>query len=253
MNPSVIIEDIRKRSHRVQREELIRRQREDEYEDDERIALSRRLIIGAEENVARKHAAHSWKRTTVIGILSIGVAYIIYRTMTMLSPKTQLKGFSLKNAHPGKTDTDKDDVTPGEGDDIPQAPEQRQLKTDSRVGNSRRVVMFSVDQKLDILQELYPRRWSKFERNFQTEWLVTSLRRAEKSLSIDFFLEAVSDTEDSVAIDMITSDMLQYPCVTKEYFTSQEEFENFIFTIKEKKDLCSARGIVYKVLQTDKM
>jgi hypothetical protein len=238
MNSSFIIEDIRKRSHRVHQEELLRRQREEDEEYE--TALPRRIINEAEENVSRKYALQGWKRISVVGALFLGSVYVIYRIMILLSPKSPIpKPVTFRPTQDPKPEPPKAE------------PKEEREEVEVR-REPKRMVMFSVDRKLDLLQELYPRRWSKFERNFEAEWLQGSVR-SESSLTIDFFLEGGSDDEDSVAIDMITSDMLQYPSPDKTYFNSQEEFENFIFTIKEKKDLCTGRGIVYKVLQMDKM
>jgi hypothetical protein len=246
MNSAIIIEDIKKRSYRLQREQFLRQLKQDEEEAGEQY-FPKRILEEAEENVSRKHADQGWKRYTVVGALFLGSAYIIYRLIILLTPNPKSKRFTLRASKPRE-----DEIKPPTSENKEEE-EERQGKPEPRPRGPKKMVMFSVDRKLDVLQELYPRRWVKFERNFQADWFVSSLREDRKPLVVDFFLENDSTEEDSIAIDMITSDMLDYPSETKDYFSSQSEYDSFIYEIKEKKDIFSSRGIVYRVLQMDKI
>lgn len=235
MNTSVIIEDIRKRSHRIHSDELQRRQElEGGYFE---TALTRRIINEAEEKSNNKFSLQSWKRTGIVIGVVLGAAFIIYRILIMISPNSSGTRFvtnPVKQREPPE-------------DSAPEDPPHSSPKP-----VTRKVVMFDVDRKLDVLQDIYPILWRKYVRNYQADWLISPLKGNPK-LTVDFYYDGAFETDSKKALDMITSDMLQFPSESGNYFETQEDFENFIFIIKTKKDLCTERGIVYKVLQMDKI
>lgn len=89
MNTSIIIDDIRKRSIRVQRDKILDRIRQEE--EIAEAALPRRIILEAEEKAKQKILIQGWKKTACMVAMFLGAGYIIYRLLNIqkkiLAPK----------------------------------------------------------------------------------------------------------------------------------------------------------------------
>jgi hypothetical protein len=213
MNSSVIINDIRKRSIRLQRDHILDSIRNEEqfYET----PLPQRIIIEAEERAREKTDSHSWKKTAFM-VVFIGLSfYLIFRFMSqsipppLTAPKRKLPKLSTTIA----VQTDQD---------LSPTPTTR--------------LTFHMDEKLEKLKTEYSHTW-KFERDYQPSWLLSPISGL---MTIDFY-----NPDDNLCLDVIRYDMLAYP---NSYHDSEETFENFIYERKLKAELCHKQGLDYQEL-----
>lgn len=219
MNSSIIINDIRKRSIRLQREQILEniRREEDYYE----APLPQRIIIEAEERAREKTNSHSWKKTALL-TLFIGICfYLVFRFMSQATSLPQ----PLLPKQPIKPRL-KPSVSISIQTDTPESPGPVQK------------VSFQLDEKLERLKEEYlGGDWREFDRDVYPTWLKSPI---SGPMGFDFYA-----SELKIAIDVLYNDMLGYPNC---YHKTEEQFENFIYERKIKMDLCSERGIEYQEL-----
>jgi hypothetical protein len=214
MNSSIIINDIRKRSIRLQREQILENiRREEEYYE---APLPQRIIIEAEERAKEKTNSHSWKKTALL-TLFIGICfYIVFRFMSKATaPPTILEPpFPKPRLKPSVAIAIQTDDTPSQK------------------------VSFQLDEKLERLKEEFMGGdWKEFDRDVYPTWLKSPI---SGPMGFDFY-----SSELKIAIDVLYNDMLEYPNC---YHKTEEQFENFIYERKIKMDLCSERGIEYQEL-----
>jgi hypothetical protein len=210
MNSSIIINDIRKRSIRLQREQILDDiRREEEYYE---APLPKRIIIEAEERAKEKTNSHSWKKSLLL-TLFIGLSfYLVFRFMIQnvsAPPPPKLKPKPLSATIAIQTD---------------------QAEVSSRVS-------FQVDEKLERLREEFKQDWKYFERDVRLPWLKSPI---SGPMFFDFY-----SPELKMAVDVLNNDMLEYP---NTYHDTEEQFENFVYERKLKMDLCSEREIEYQEL-----
>lgn len=171
MNSSIIISDIRKRSIRLQREQILENVRQEEALYD--MPLSQRLINEAEERAREKTDSQSWKKSFMLFLFFLGCMYILYRLL-----KTDIR----KELRPPKMVT-------------------TSIQTDSP--DPIRQVRFTEDPKLERLKQEYPREWKNFDRDQTIEWLRSPITGP---LLVDFLYE-----RHGLAVDVINNDILEYP------------------------------------------
>jgi hypothetical protein len=212
MNSSVIINDIRKRSIRLQRDHILESIRNEEQFFE--TPLPKRIIIEAEERAREKTDSHSWKKTTFL-VIFIGLCfYLLFRFMSQgIPPPIQVSKRK-----------------------IPPLSSTIAIQTESQPSPSTPRLTFNIDEKLERLKREYSHSW-KFEKDFQPSWLTSPI---SGQMTIDFY-----NPDETLALDIIKNDMLEYP---NPYHNSEEEFENFIYDRKLKLDLCKDRGIDYQEL-----
>lgn len=213
MNTSIIIDDIRRRSIRVQRDKILERIRQEE--EIATTTLPRKIIREAEERARERVALQGWKRHLAFIAVILGVGYVIYRILgnrqRLVRPRVKSTSFAIQT----------------EG-------------IDENTGNAKRAVSFESekDWKLERFKLEHPMTWKQFERDGQPDWLVSDV---SGRLSFDFF-----NTELKLAIDVINKDMLRFP--SPGYFETQEEFENSVYNRKLKSELSSANSFSYKTI-----
>lgn len=233
MNTSIIIDDIRKRSIRVQRDKILDRIRQEE--EIAEAALPRRIILEAEEKAKQKILIQGWKKTACMVILGLGVSYVIYRLLAMQQQKKpERKPPVIKRNLSIQTE-----MVNEQDDNDEEKPNRKTVKFEID-GDEEEVG----DAKLEKLQTMYPKLWKTFERDSGPEWLVSNLTGGK--MAFDFYSE-----EMSTGIDMISSDMLQYPGPSTVHFETQEDFENSIYNRKLKEELCEDNSLVYKLINLD--
>lgn len=212
MNSSIIIDDIRRRSIRLQRDQFLDRirQEEDFYEQ----PLPKRIIIEAEERAKDRISSSGWKKMMFVIFLFIAIGYIIFKSM-------------LNNSTPEVR--------------IPtRAPRMvtTEIQTDSPL--EKKAVRFEIDNHLEKLKDEFPTEWRSFETNFRREWLRSPISGL---LTIHYY-----NSEMNLVVDVFHNDMLVYP---NQYHETVEQFENFIFEKNLKMRLCEENGIQYQEIFID--
>lgn len=211
MNSSIIIDDIRKRSIRVQRDQMIERlKQEEEFFE---TSVPKRIIMEAEERAREKVQSQGWKKTFVFVVFMIACAYLIFRYIkTNMGVKPQVQKQKKKMMITTEIQTDPVE-TP--------VPEKRAVK-------------FSIDEKMERIKLAYPDTWKEFERNVKFPWLRSPI---SGPMFVDFYLE-----DERLAIDVIHNDMLEYPNI---YHTTEEQFENYVYERKLKMDQCQENDVSF--------
>jgi hypothetical protein len=215
MNSSIIIDDIRKRSIRVQRDQILERLRHEEDLYDQ--PLPKRIIIEAEERAKERVSSSGWKKTFIFILLFLSMGYIVFRFM-MISAKEPQHEVPIPR-HPRMITTE--------------------IQTDSPP-NERKSIRFDIDERFEKLKEEYPHDWKEFENDFQEEWLRSPI---SGPLFIQYY-----HPELKVAVDVLNGDMLEFP---NDYHKTVEQFENFIFEKSLKTKLCEENDIQYRELIID--
>jgi len=213
MNSSIIIDDIRKRSIRVQREQILERIRNEEDFYDQ--PLPRRIIQEAEERAKERVSSSGWKKTIIIILLFLAMGYIVFRSMMLSAKEPVYAPVQIPRMITTEIQTDE---TPVE----------------------RKNIRFDLDERFEKLKEVYPHTWKEFEMDFQEEWLRSPISGL---LVVRYY-----HPELRVAVDVLYSDMLEFP---NRYHKTVEQFENFIFEKSLKTKLCEENGIQYKELIID--
>lgn len=74
---SIIMDDIRKRSIRIQRDQILERiKQEEEFQN---LSLPKQLIIEAEERARERIDGQSWKKYFIMVLIMTGIGYIIFK------------------------------------------------------------------------------------------------------------------------------------------------------------------------------
>lgn len=93
---SIIHEDIRKRSIRIQRDQILNQLRQDE--DLAMTSIPRRIIMEVEDRAREAVDSNSWKRYFIMFIIAASVVYGLYRLINILNAR--MSEFSLQNIFP---------------------------------------------------------------------------------------------------------------------------------------------------------
>lgn len=212
MNSSIIIDDIRRRSIRLQRDQILERirQEEDFYEQ----PLPKRIIIEAEERAKDRISSSGWKKTMFIIFLFISIGYIIFKFM-LINSTTEVR---IPPRQPRMVTTE--------------------IQTESPL--ERKAVRFELDSHLEKLKNEFPSDWRGFENGFSREWLRSPI---SGPLVIRYY-----HPDMNLAVDVFHNDMLEYP---NQYHETVEQFENFIFEKNLKMSLCEENGIQYQEIFID--
>lgn len=135
MMTSIIMDDIRKRSIRIQRDQMLERIRqEEEYQN---LTLPKQLIIEVEERARERVEGQSWKKYFIM-ILLIGVlAYIIFK------------------------------FTKNESSSTHQIPEKKSVKF-----NPNTTIR---ENTLKRIRKMYPDDWRGFQNKQSPPWLVSNI------------------------------------------------------------------------------
>lgn len=222
MNTSIIIDDIRKRSIRLQREQLLEQLKHEE--DFESMTIPKRIILEAEERAKERVSSQGWKKTVLFTLFLIGLGYLLYKyiardngkqPMIIKPPKPELVSMSIQ--------TEEDIEEPV-------------------VNEPKRVSFQLFDKEVEFARHVKSRELRTFyKRNFTEDWLVN--KSTGKPMTFDFY----NDNEDH-AIDIISREMLIYP---NDMFETQEDFEMSIYERELKKQLCRQRSIEYEIIVAD--
>lgn len=77
MMTSIIMDDIRKRSIRIQRDQILERIKQEE--DFQNLSFPKQLIIEAEERARERVEGQSWKKYFIMLLIMTGIGYIIFK------------------------------------------------------------------------------------------------------------------------------------------------------------------------------
>ena len=236
MNTSIIIDDIRKRSIKIQRDKILEKIRQEE--ELEATTLPRRIILEAEERAKEKIALQGWKRNLSFLVIFLGAGYAIYRILIAgrqkLSnrkpvPKPLSASFAIQTENTVEEEDEEEEF-----DNHTRKPAKVTFDIDNIDSKSHG------DKEMEKLKIDYPKHWRGFERDYEPDWLRSNVTGQMK---FGFY-----NKELRIAIDMITSEMLQYP---NDHFSTQEDFENSIYDRQLKKDLSEHHSITYKIVNID--
>ena len=232
MNTSIIIDDIRKRSIKIQRDKILEKIRQEE--ELEATTLPRRIILEAEERAKEKIALQGWKRNLSFLVIFLGAGYAIYRILIAGRQK-------LSNRKPVPKPLSASFAIQTENTVEEEEFDNRTRKLAKVTFDIDNIDSTSPDDKeMEKLKIDYPKHWRGFERDYEPDWLRSNVTGQMK---FGFY-----NKELRIAIDMITSEMLQYP---NDHFSTQEDFENSIYDRQLKKDLSEHHSITYKIINLD--
>lgn len=213
MNTSIIIDDIRKRSVRLQRDKILEQIRQEE--DMEAMSIPKQIILEVEERAKERVNSQGWKKTALFTVFLGAVAYLVYKYVSR-----EIKPRLIEHIRPElvsmsiQTDTPDEDVTP-------------------------RKVCFQLYDKEDEFYKTYPdTNIECYVKNYTSEWLINKSSGSE--MIIDFM-----DLEGGHAVDFIPKDMLKYP---NDKFDNQDDFELSIYERELKRELCARRSIKYDII-----
>ena len=230
MNTSIIIDDIRKRSIKIQRDKILEKIRQEE--ELEATTLPRKIIMEAEERAREKIALQGWKRNLSFIAIFLGAGYIIYRIlMTGRQKLSRKKTPPVTSSFAIQTETVEEEK---EENDVKPKPSRVTFNVEPKDEEE------SLPREIRKLKTDYPRHWKGFQPNYEFPWLTSNVTGQMK---FDFY-----NSDLKIGIDMITAEMLEYPNV---HFTTQEDFENSVYDRQLKLELSDDHSITYKVINLD--
>lgn len=232
MNTSIIIDDIRKRSIKIQRDKILEKIRQEE--ELEAVTLPRKIIQEAEERAKEKIALQGWKRNLSFVVIFLGAGYAIYRILMAGKQKLNPRKPPSSTSFAIQTETILDD-----DDDV-----EYDAREKTVINDERKTIKFNIpkikDRETEKLKTVYPKHWKEFERDYEPPWLVS---RVSGQMSFGFYHSGLK-----IGIDMITSEMLEFP---NKHFSTQEDFENSIYDRQLKTELSEDYSVTYKIVNLD--
>jgi hypothetical protein len=217
MFSSVIADDIRKRSIRVQRDQILDQLRREEEIDN--MSIPKRFILEAEERARERVNDQGWKKTFIVSLIVLvgGGLFIFF-----------LRRFNKEQQQ-----------TP-----IPKMLSEMEIQTDDSPQNKKNVRFETENDgekeedekgdKMSRLMEEFPNSWRNFILDYSPEGLVSDLTG---SLVFDFY-----DEESLLLVDFDPEDFFQFP----NSITNDEiRFKNMIYDKKLKRKYCEDSGIEY--------
>jgi hypothetical protein len=215
----VIIDDIRRRSIRVQRDQFLEQIRREEEIDN--MSISKRFILEAEERARERINDQGWKKTFFFSLLVLvgGVLFVILLRKNNRDTTLQ----NLPKIGKMETEIQTEETTPP-------------LKKNVRFEETRDLPD-ETDERgyvLSRLMEEFPTNWRDFTPDLGPENLVSDL---SGNLVFNFY-----DEEKRVAVDFDPEDFFQFP----NSITNDEiRFQNMIYDKKLKRSFCEENGIDY--------
>lgn len=220
MNSTVIIDDIRKRSIRVQRDQYIEQIRREEEID--AMSIPRRFILEAEERARERIQEQGWKKTLFMTLVILVGGFLLVRFLRNTNqpphppPKTQLNSRT-------EIEIRTDDTPPKKTVWF----SQTEVDEDVGGGDGGR-------DKLTRLIEEFPDSWRGFVPNHSPDDLISDLT---ENPGFDFYDEA-----GGVAVDFDPEDFFQFP----NSITNDEiRFQNMIYDKTVKRTYCEKANIEY--------
>lgn len=221
MNSSIIIDDIRRRSIRVQRDQILEQiKREEEIEA---LTIPKRFIFEAEERAKERINEQGWKKNFFLAILFLISGFLIIkftRSLTATAPSP-----SISEPQP---------------ESQPEPENKKNVRFNLKSPEPEYDPEDYEPNKLELLMRDYPKKWRVFSSKFTAEWLVSDV---SGDMQFDFF-----DEEGMVAVDYDPRDFFKFP----NSLTNDEiQFQNMIYDKDLKRSICEERNIEYKEITMD--
>lgn len=215
MNSSVIIDDIRKRSIRVQRDQILEQIRREEEIDN--MSIPKRFILEAEERARERIQGQGWKKTLFLSLVVLVGGFLLIKFLRGMNP--------ISSSPPPR-----------------KICMEMEIQTEEDI-SSKKTVRFEEDpeeefsteiNKFERLMEEFPTNWKNFYQNFSPEGMISDITG---NLHFDFY-----DEENKIGVDFDPEDFFQFP----NSLTNDEiRFQNMIYDKKIKRAYCEEKGIEY--------
>jgi hypothetical protein len=226
MNSSIIIDDIRRRSIRVQRDQILEQiKREEEIEA---LTIPKRFILEAEERAKERVSDQSWKKNFFLAILYLISGFLIIKfTRSLTATPSPPPPVSTSVPEPIPEPEGKKNV-------------RFNLKSPEPIPESEYEPEEYEPNKLELLMRDYPKTWRDFSSKFTADWLMSDV---SGKMQFDFF-----DEDGMVAVDYDPGDFFKFP----NSLTNDEiQFQNMIYDRDLKRTICEEKNIEYREITID--
>lgn len=212
MNSTMIMDDIRRRSIKLQRDRILETiRREEEWGD---MSIPRRIIMDAELRAVERVESQGWKRNTTVVILVVAVVWLSIRWL------------HTKHATPWVLEA------PGQTTGV-----EIETQTDYPPPKTVRFTR----EPIDMLREDYPQLWRGFVEGYSPPWLISEV---SGKLAFDFY-----HPDEAIAVDYIDPSSNSFPNAI--VGDDEIRFQNMIYDRACKLRLSREHGVDYVVLDRE--